>query len=352
MKETYRWGILGTGMIARQFAKELKLVPEASLWAVASRTASKAQAFAEEFGADCSYGNYSDFVADPNIDVIYVATPHKYHKEHCLLCLEANKPILCEKPFTSNAEEAEAVIRLAREKGLFCMEAMWMRFIPLIKEVKRLVQEKYLGEISLLQANLGYPFVDGNSRMFDPALDASVAIDFGIYPISLAFYLLGTPTDFASYKTNSKTGIDDQGTVILKYPQSLAALSYSYRTEAANGAAIAGTNGRIDIQQTILNPQSMTWSQFSPQTPGVESKPSRLKAVAKRIPGAKSLYSVIKSIKGQGETKINLPFSGTGMHYEISEVVNCLKNGKTESSIMPLDETLEIIKLIEQIRHQ
>ena len=352
MKDICRWGILGTGMIARQFAKELKLVPQASLRAVASRTASKAQAFAEEFGAECSYGDYSDFVADPNIDVIYVATPHKYHKEHCILCLEANKPILCEKPFTSNASEAAAVIQLAREKGLFCMEAMWMRFIPIIKEVKRLVQEQYLGEISLLQANLGYPFVDGNSRMFDPALDASVTIDFGIYPISLAFYLLGAPTDFSSYYTTSKTGIDDQGTVILKYPRHLAALSYSYRTEAANGAAIAGTNGRIDIKPTILNPQSMTWSQFSPQTPGVESKNSRLKTIAKRIPGAKSLYSVIQSIKGQGAQQIKMPFSGVGMHYEISEVVNCLKNGKLESSIMPLDETLAIIKLIDQIRNR
>ena len=353
MKNTIRWGILGTGIIASQFARGLKLVPEASLWAVGSRTVAKAQAFAEEFGAECSYGNYADLVADPNIDVIYVATPHNYHKEHCILCLEANKPVLCEKPFTSNAEEAEAVIRVAREKGLFVMEAMWMRFIPLMKEVKRLVQEKYIGEVCLLQANLGYPFVvDENSRMFNSALDANVVIDLGIYPISLAFYLLGAPTDVYSYSTISKTGIDDQGTIILRYPQHLAALSCSYRTETSNDAVIAGTSGRIHIQQPLLNPQSMTLSQFSPQIPGTGLEPSRLKAFVKNIPGTKSLFNLIKSILGRSPKKLEIPFPGTGIHYEIEEVVSCLKKGKTESSIMPLDETLEIIKLIDQIRHQ
>ncbi len=351
MKETIRWGILGTGTIARQFAMGLKLIPEASLWAVASRTLSKAEAFAEEFGANCSYGNYADFVADSNIDVVYVATPHRYHKDHCILCLEANKPILCEKPFTSNAEEAEAVINLAREKGLFCMEAMWMRFIPIIKEVKRLVQEKYLGEVSLLQANLGYPFViDEKSRIFDPALDASVLIDLGIYPISLAFFLLGSPTDVYSCNTICKTGIDDQDTILLKYPQCLVSLSCSYRTEASNDAVIAGTHGRIHIQQQLLNPQSMTWHQFSPRTSGMKLKPSRLRSLIKKIPGAKSLYNFMKSLKGDGPKTIKMPFLGTGIHYEIEEVVNCLKKGETESSIMPLDETLEVIKLIEQIR--
>jgi predicted dehydrogenase len=348
MKNKIRWGILGTGTIACQFARDLKLVPEASLYAVGSRTISKAEVFSKEFGADCFYGSYADLVADPNIDVVYIATPHTYH---CILCLEAKKPILCEKPFTSNAEEAETVIRLAREKGLFCMEAMWMRFFPLMKEVRRLIQEKYIGEICLLQASLGYPFViDESNRMFDAALDANVVIDFGIYPISLAFYLLGAPTDVYSYSNTNKTGIDDQGTIILKYPQYLATLSCSYRTRASNDAVIAGTGGQIHIKQPLLNPHSMTLSKFSPQIVGTGS--SKLKAFVKDIPGANSLFNLIQPVLQPGTKTINMPFRGTGMQYEIAEVINCLKQGQLESSIMPLDESLEILKLIDKIRHR
>jgi predicted dehydrogenase len=352
MKNKIRWGILGTGTIAYQFARGLKLVPEAILYAVGSRTISKAEVFSKEFGADCFYGSYADLVAEPNIDVVYIATPHNYHKEHCILCLEANKPVLCEKPFTSNAEEAETVIRLAREKGLFCMEAMWMRFIPLMKEVRRLIQEKYIGEVCLLQASLGYPFVfDESHRMFDVALDANVVIDLGIYPISLAFYLLGTPTDVYSYSNTGKTGIDDQGTIILKYPQHLAALSCSYRTKASNDAVIAGTGGQIHIRQPLLNPHSMAISKFSPQIAETGSASSKLKAFAKDIPGANSLFNLIQSVLRPSSKTINMPFRGTGIQYEIEEVVNCLKQGELESSIMPLDESLEIIKLINKIRH-
>ena len=353
MKSRIRWGILGTGKVAHQFANALKLVPEANLSAVGSRTVAKAEAFAQKFGAANFYGSYADLVADDNLDIIYIATPHNYHQEHCILCLEADKSVLCEKPFTANAAEAEAVISLATAKNLFCMEAMWMRFIPIMKEVRRLIQEKYIGEICLFQGSLGYPFVvNPDSRMFNPALDANVVLDLGVYPISLAFYLFGAPLDVASYLNLGQTGIDDQGTIILRYPQHLAALSCSYRTEAGNDAVIAGTSGRIHIQQPLINPTSFSVSRFSPQISGTRTNSDRLKASLKDLPGAKFLFNSIKSLTGFGTKKIKMPFPGTGMHFQIEEVINCLQQGKIESPMMPLAETLEIMQLIDKIRHQ
>ena len=353
MKDRIRWGILGTGTVARKFARGLKLVPKADLWAVGSRTVARAQTFAKEFGACHFYGSYADLVADQNLDVIYVATPHNYHQEHCLLCLQANKAVLCEKPFTTNAEEANTVIQLAREKSLFCMEAMWMRFIPLMREVKRLVKEGEIGEVCILRADLGFPIAfDENSRCFNPSLAGGSLLDLGIYPISLAFYLLGSPTDVSSYTTIGRTGVDEQATIILRYPQHLAALSCSYRTKASNEAVIAGTRARIHVQRPLLNPQSMTLSQFSPQLPGTSIKANGLRAFAKSIPGVQPLYDLVKDLLGRNSQIVKIPFLGSGIHYEIEEVMRCLKDGTTESPIMPLDETLQIMKLIDKIHNQ
>ncbi len=188
------WGILGTGRIAGNFAADLALLPDAELVAVGSRSEATAQSFAGRFGAPHAHGSYEALAADPAVEVIYIATPHPLHAENMKLCLRAGKAVLCEKPFTLNAREAEEVIALAREQKLFLMEAMWTRFLPAVVRARELIEQGAIGEVRLLLADFGFRAAfDPHHRLFDPQLGGGALLDLGVYCVSLASMLFGPP---------------------------------------------------------------------------------------------------------------------------------------------------------------
>ncbi len=314
-----RWGIISTGKIAEKFARGLTFLPEAELVAVGSRARASAEKFGDMFGVPNRHASYEALANDPDVDVLYVATPHSLHKENCLLGLQAGKAVLCEKPFTINAAESQEVIRSAREKKLFLMEAMWTRFIPAIVKVRELLTDEVIGEVRVLSAGLGFRAdFDPQSRLFSPELGGGALLDIGVYAISLASMVFGTPSRVTSMAHLGETGVDEQAAIILGYDQGqLATLFTTIRTNAPGEAILMGTRGRIRIHASIARPTRITLS-----------------------------------LNGQKDRIIEMPVDGTGYNYEAAEVMSCLREGKLESEAIPLDETLSIMRTMDQIRAQ
>jgi predicted dehydrogenase len=316
--KTIHWGILGPGSIANQFAAGLQSVSDATLHAVGSRTQAKAEAFADKYGASKRYGSYEALAADPDVHVIYIATPHPGHKEAALLCLEHGKAVLCEKPFTVNAKEASEVIESARAKNLFVMEAMWSRFFPAMARVRELLAAGTIGEARMLQADFGFRTdVNPESRLFNMALAGGGLLDVGVYPISLASMLFGTPTEVSGLAQIGKTGVDEQAALTLKYANGqLAALTTGIRINTPQEAVILGTDGSLKLHAPWWKANTLT-----------------------------------VNANGKSET-LSVPFEGQGMNYEAKEVGDCLRAGKIESAILPLSETLSVMKTLDTLRAQ
>jgi predicted dehydrogenase len=312
-----RWGILGTGAIAKQFVDGLNALPEAEVFAVGSRSEASAAQFSDERGIPRRYSDYEELAADPDVDVVYVATPHPFHAPNAELCLRAGKAVLCEKPFTVNAAEAERVVGLAREKGLFLMEGMWTRFFPLMEKVRRLVSEGAIGEVRMLNVDFGFRTeLDPASRLFDPRLGGGALLDVGVYCVSLASMVLGRPSGSVGLSHLGQTGVDEQASVILEHEGGrLANLSIGIRTATPQEVTIMGTDGFLRIHSPWWRPASMTISRPEKESETVEA-----------------------------------PVSGNGFNYEAAEVMRCLENGETESAIMPLDETLSVMRTMDGIR--
>jgi predicted dehydrogenase len=314
-----RWGILGPGSIANSLAKGVAELPDAEVIAVGSRDKGKADSFADKYGIPTRYGSYQELVDDPNVDVVYVATPHTYHAEHSLLALNAGKPVLCEKPFTINAAQLKEVVRVAREKKLFLMEAMWTRFFPIMVKVRELIREGAIGEPRLVEADFGFRTdVNPKGRLFDPALGGGALLDVGVYVISFAHMVLGTPDRMTGLATMGETNVDEQSAYILGFPSgALAVLSTAVRTSTPHIATINGTAGRITIPTSF-------W------------KPDRL----------------ILARSGQPEETIELPANPAGFMYEAEEVGRRLRAGRLESDVMPLEESLAIMRTMDTLRAQ
>ena len=315
----FRWGILGLGSIAGQFAAGLQSVPDAELAAVASRTQDKADAFGEKHGAARRYGSYRDLAADPDIDAVYIATPHPMHAEDSILCLEAGKAVLTEKPFTVNAAQARATIDAARANNVFLMEAMWTRFLPVMTKVRELIASGAIGNLRLVQADFGFRAdVNPESRLFSPALGGGALLDVGSYCVSLASMLLGTPTQITGVADIGETGVDEQAAMLLKYAGGqIAVLSTAVRTSTPQEAYLVGTAGKIHIPSPWWKPSKLTLSR-----------------------------------DGQDAETLALPFEGNGYNYQAMEVARCVRAGQTESPILPQDETLRIMETLDALRAQ
>jgi predicted dehydrogenase len=315
--EKVRWGILGTGAIARRFVQGLNSVPEAEVLAVGSRSRASAQEFADKRNIPRRHASYDDLVSDPDVDVVYIATPHPLHAENATLCLLAGKAVLCEKPFSVNAAEAERVVKLARERGLFIMEGMWTRFFPLMEEVRRLASEGVIGEVRMLNVDFGFRAgLDPASRLFDPKLGGGALLDVGVYCVSFASMILGQPSGSVGLSHLGETGVDEQASVVLEHEGGrLANLSIGIRTTTPQEATIMGAEGYVRIHAPWWRPKSMTIYR-----PGEESE------------------------------TVDAPVSGNGFNYEAAEVMRCLEAGKTESDVMPLDETISVMRTMDRIR--
>lgn len=315
--ERVRWGILGPGIIAHKFVAGLSVIPDAEVVAVGSRSKDRANAFADEYGIRHRYGSYQELASDPDVDVIYVATPHTFHKEHTLLCLNAGKPVLCEKPMAVNAQEVAEMIQVAREKNLFLMEAMWTRFLPVWVKVRELLADGVIGEPRMLAADFGFRApIDPEHRLFNPSLAGGALLDVGVYTVSLAFMVFGrAPDDIATLAHLGETGVDEQGAYIFRYENGeLAVLTSAVTTNTPQEARIMGTEGSIYV-------------------------PNFWQATSLRL-----------EIPGMEPENVELPSSGNGYNFEALEVMRCLRAGKQESDTMPLAESLEIAEIMDRIR--
>jgi predicted dehydrogenase len=312
-----RWGILGTGAIARQFVQGLRSLSEAEVSAVGSRSEASVAKFADKWNIPRRHASYEDLASDPDVDVVYIATPHPFHAENATLCLQAGKAVLCEKPFSVNAAEAERVVELARERGLFIMEGMWTRFFPLMEEVRRLVSEGAIGEVRMLNVDFGFRAdLDPASRLFDQKLGGGALLDLGVYCVSFASMVLGRPSGSVGLSHLGETGVDEQASIVLEHEGGrLANLSIGIRTTTPQEATIMGTEGYVRIHAPWWRPKSM-----------------------------------IISREGTEDVTVGAPVSGNGFNYEAAEVMRCLEAGKTESDVMPLDETISVMRTMDRIR--
>ncbi len=317
--ELIRWGILGTGNIANQFAKGLSVMDDAKLVAVGSRRAESANRFADTYNAPNRHDSYEALAADPDVDAIYVATPHVYHAENSLLCLEHGKAVLCEKPFTINKAQAQRVIDYARSHKRLIMEAVWTRLLPHMEAVVDLVADGAIGTPTMLHANFGFRTkVNPSSRLFDPALGGGGLLDVGIYPVYLAYLLLGQPTAIQSLAHLGSTGIDEQAGIVFAHENgAISVLTSAIRANLPHTAVIAGTEGRIEIHERWWAPTSFTLQR-----------------------------------DGHDPETITPEVVGNGYNYEAAEVGNCLRAGKTESDKLPLDTTLAVMDILDQLRAQ
>lgn len=314
-----KWGILGTGLIASAFAKDLAFAGNTEKTAVGSRTKESAVKFAEEHGVSRAYGSYEELVQDPDVDAIYVATPHPFHKDNVLACLRAGKAVLCEKPFTINSEELEEIIQVAREKQLFLMEAMWTRFLPSIVKAREWIDSGRIGEVLLVKADFGYRAPrDPEWRLLNPALGGGALLDLGIYPVSFASMIFGTnPEKIMSTAHIGETGVDEQFSILMSYPSGkTATLNGAFRVGLTNEAYIHGTEGYI------------------------------------RIPSFSSAKSVTLYKDGGEAETFHDDRKSAGYAFEIEEVGRCLNQGLLESPVIPLDESLKIMKMMDEIRGQ
>ncbi|MGO9582846.1 MAG: Gfo/Idh/MocA family protein [Acidimicrobiales bacterium] len=317
--EPLRWGLIGSGLIAAAFAKDLAVTDSGRVVAIGSRSQESADRFADKFHISNRHASYEALVADPAVDVVYVATPHPMHHANALLALDAGKPVLVEKAFTMNAPEARELVDSARSKGLFLMEAMWTRFLPHIVEVRHLLASGALGDVVAVMADHGQWFAkDPAFRLFAPELGGGALLDLGVYPVSFASMVLGKPSQVAALITKAFTGVDGQTSMLFRYGGGTQAiLTCTSSAKSPTRAAIVGTEARIEIDGVFYAPSSFTLI-------GRDGSADRFEP----------------------------PHEGHGLHYEADEVARCLRAGLLESPLMPLDETVAIMETMDLVLAQ
>jgi dihydrodiol dehydrogenase / D-xylose 1-dehydrogenase (NADP) len=311
-----RWGIIGTGNIAKIFARDMPYAPGAELVAVGSRNQATADAFGDMFNVPRRYGSYEGLIDDPEVDVVYVATPHPAHHDVTIALLNAGKHVLCEKPFAMNTAEAREMIDAARANNRFLMEAMWTRFRPAMVKVREFIQGGEIGEVQYLTANMGWnnPF-DPEFRLYNKELGGSALLDAGVYAVSFAHMVLGEPDQIVSVATLGETGVDENCMITTHYPGgAVANAGITVRANSRNLAMIAGTQGSILMDHDWHRP---------------------------------STFTIFRN--GKDPEFFDCSHEGTGYQFEMLEVMRCIREGKTEHPVMPLDETLQIQAIMEKV---
>jgi predicted dehydrogenase len=315
-----RWGILGCGRIARKFASDLKLVSNAQLIACGARSAASADAFAEEFSVKNKYYSYEELVADNEVDVIYVATPHSHHHEHTLLCINNNKAVLCEKAFAINYKQVKEMIDAARAKNVFLMEAVWTKFLQPFNKVKEMIDAGMLGEIKSMLINFGFKAPENApQRLLDPSLGGGTMLDIGIYNVFTALFFLGKPDEITATAILTEQNIDEQCAVTFKYKNGvLAQLFSTFLSDTATEADISGTQGRVRLTSRYYTP--FTTIEY--------------------FPGKQDSKQIIE---------LNKPEEGFGYQHEARHVCECLEKGLKESPVMTHSDSLLLMETLDTI---
>lgn len=317
---TIKWGIIGAGGISATFATALKQMEYTELAAIASRDLSKAKEFAGRFNIGKAYGSYEELAKDPDIDVIYVGTPHTEHKPNAELCIKNGKSVLCEKPFTLNGKETKYLMDLAKEHKVFLMEAMWTKFLPVTKKVKEWLAEGKIGKVKKLQVGFGFtvPYNE-SSRLYNYALAGGALLDAGVYPITYAVHLMGKlPVQVSSAAVFLENGVDEQNCILFKFDNDvLAMISSGINAEVGKEAIIIGDKGRIVVKNFWTADKAVIYDREGRET---------------------------ETFKEEG--RIN------GYEFEAYEVNECIRNGKFESSTNPLKDTLDVMGIMDGIRDE
>ncbi|MEY9841587.1 Gfo/Idh/MocA family protein [Streptacidiphilus sp. EB103A] len=323
MTDTIRWGILATGGIAADFAHDLKLLPDAEIVAVGSRTEASARAFADRFDIPRAYGSWAELAADDEVDIIYVATPHQAHYEAAALCLEAGRAVLCEKPFTLNAADSRALVELARKRGVFLMEGMWMRCNPTVRKMLDLIADGAIGEVGSVHADFAFPGpTDPQHRLRNPELGGGALLDLGVYVVSFAHLVLGRPDTVMAHASLSPEGVDLNTGLVLGYDSgAIATLSCGIVASSPGRAFVGGSLGRIEVPPLFLRPDSFT------------------------------LYRNSEGDEAQPE-EFGLPRTGIGFAHEAEEAMRCLRAGLTESPLVTWQDTIEVMEILDTARER
>lgn len=317
--KTYNWGILAPGRIAQKFASDLKLLPNAKLYAVGSRSKERAREFAEKFGFVKSYGSYEELAQDPNIDIVYIASPHTGHYAHSLLCLENGKSVLCEKPVAMNAEQYKLMIAKAKKSHLFFMEALWTMFIPSFVKFKQLTEQGKIGDIILIESDFCFkaPY-NSEGRLFSKELGGGSLLDIGIYPVFMALEMGGIPIHKQSIATIGKTGVDEKCAMTFKHRNDVMSVLYcSIMNTGRSETLIYGDKGYIRL--------NTMW----------------------HCPTTIDLF-----LDGKEPEHLDFEEPGFGYQYEAKHVMECMNEGKIESEIFSWEKSLHLINTLDDIRKQ
>lgn len=318
MEHKVRWGIMATGAIAHKFATGLQAVPEAELVAVGSRSQEAADRFADEFSAAHRHASYEALARDPDVEIVYVASPHPFHKANTLLCLDHGKAVLCEKPFAINEAQAREMVASARQKKLFLMEAMWTHCFPAIHKVQELISQGVIGEVRLMRAEFCFRAgINPNGRLFDLKLGGGGLLDVGVYTVALAHLIYGQePREILSMAHIGETGVDEQAVMLMRYEAgAMALLTCAVRTSTPHEAAIFGTEGHIRIPHCFWQPDKIILCKDK-------------------------------------EEEMTFERLGNGYSFEAREAGRCLRQGLLESPVMPWEKTLDIVRTMDKVRSQ
>lgn len=314
-KKTIKWGIIGLGKIANKFATDLKVVNDSELYAVASRSKEKSDAFAKEYSANKAYNSYEDLAKDNQVDAIYIATPHPFHAVHAIMCLKHKKPVLCEKPLAMNLQEVEEMIAVAKENNVLLMEALWTGFLPSFQYVLELVQNKKLGNITHLEADFGFkPVYNADSRLMNKALGAGSLLDIGIYPIFLALSTLGIPNSIEANATFLDTGADEECNMVFNYNDVKANLKSTIKEKTPTEATIIFDKGTVKLNSRFFEQTSVTITE------------------------------------NDTENTIEFPTKAGGFDFEIEHFNQLIRDAKTESNIMTFEFSKTLISTLDKVR--
>jgi predicted dehydrogenase len=319
MKKIVRWGILAPGRISGAFAAAIHQAEGAELAAVGSRGLDRARAFAEKYGIFRAHGSYADLAADPEVDAIYIGTPHAFHERDTVLCLCHGKHVLCEKPFAINAAEGRRMVQAARENDRLLMEAMWTRFLPSLEHVQQVISAGLIGEPRTLTADFGIqPEFDPHCRLFDPWLGGGALLDLGVYAVSLSSWLFGNPVDIKGTANLGPTGVDDDSAFVLRHAGGQMTNAFeSFRVQTPREAVIQGTEGWIKLHEPWWGTSRLT----------------------------------IKTADGEPET-LEFSLRGGGYTHMAEAFMDLIRTGRRDSDVMPLAESLTIMETMDTLRGQ